>query len=127
AMAMVGAGPELALTPATIAVPESLRRATLTRAAARRELLARFVALSGPLAVDDVRQRYDLAAESVARQLDDWTAAGKLVRVSFAPAGQRDAAAPQWVSRRLLEQARRRELAAARRQIEAVGIEAFAP
>jgi ATP-dependent Lhr-like helicase len=125
AMIMVGAGPELAETPATVAIPESLRRATVTRGAARRELLARFVALNGPLSIEDVRQRYDLEVETVARQLDEWTAAGKLVRGNFA-IGEGQPPAQRWVSRRLLEQARRRELATARRQVEAVGIEAFA-
>jgi ATP-dependent Lhr-like helicase len=124
-MAMVGLGPELVPTVAASAIPDSLRRATVTRGAARRELLARFAALSGPFTVDDVRRRYDLVVESVTNQLEDWTAAGKLARGNFAlekglPPAQR------WVSRRLLEQARRRELAAARRQIEAVNIEAFA-
>ena len=129
AMAMVGAGLELAPTRAPIAVPDSLRHATLTRGAARRELLARFVALNAPISIDDVRRRYDLPAESVARQLDDWTAAGKLVRGAFTRP-VRDVTQPdgatQWVSRRLLEQARRRELATVRRQIEAVSLESFA-
>ena len=125
AMAMIGVGTELAAKAATIAIPESLRRATVTRVAARRELLARLVALSGPLSLEDVGRRYDLEAESVMRQLDDWTAAGKLVRGNFALL---DGQSPvlRWVSRRLLERARRRELATARRQVEAVGIEAFA-
>jgi ATP-dependent Lhr-like helicase len=126
AMATVSAGAELRVSAASAVIPESLRRGTLTRGAARRELLARFVALNSPLSVDDVRRRYDLAAESVEHQLDDWTAAGKLVRGNFARTTGHAPAGPQWVSRRLLEQARRRELAAARRQIEAVGIEAFA-
>ena len=131
AFATVGTGPELAPAAATAAIPEPLRRATLTRGAARRELLARFVALNGPISVADVQRRYDLDAERVRRQLDDWTAAGKLVRGTFATsttdgAEAGDQTAPRWVSRRLLEQARRRELAVARRQVEAVGIETFA-
>ena len=130
-------GLEMHAAPAKSAVPQVLLQPTLTRSAARRELLARFVALNGPISVDDVRQRYDIEPERVARLLDDWTAAGKLVRGNFAldstdvaQANGRVTAqaheARQWVSRRLLEQARRRELAAARRQIEAVSIEAFA-
>ena len=124
-MATIAVGPELVPTAAGSAIPESLRRATVTRGAAQRELLARFVALSGPFTVDDVRRRYDLAAETLTNQLDDWTAAGKLVRGNFAP-GAEAPTAQRWVSRRLLEQARRRELATARKQIEAVGIETFA-
>jgi ATP-dependent Lhr-like helicase len=129
AFATVATGPELAPAAAASAIPESLRRATLTRGAARRELLARFVALHGPISVADIRKRYDLEAEHVMRQLDDWTAAGKLVRGTFltgAAAGSAEPSVPRWASRRLLEQARRRELAVARRQVEAVGIETFA-
>jgi ATP-dependent Lhr-like helicase len=125
AMAVVGLGSELAPTAATTAIPDSLRRATVTRGAARRELLARFVALSGPFMIDDVWRRYELAVDAVTDQLDDWTAGGKLARGNFALEEGRSAA-PRWVSRRLLEQARRRELADARRQIEAIDIEAFA-
>src|SRR3954469_156850 len=129
AFATVATGPELAAAAAASTIPESLRHATLTRGAARRELLARFVALHGPISVADIRQRYDLEAERVMRQLDDWTAAGKLVRGTFltgAAAGSAEPSVPRWASRRLLEQARRRELAVARRQVEAVGIETFA-
>ena len=132
AMALVATGPELAAKPASGAIPEMLRRPTVTRSAARRELLARFVALNAPISIADVRHRYAFDADQITRQLDDWTAVGKLVRGGFAVAQQgngrpgADASAPRWVSRRLLEQARRRELAIARRQIEAVSIEAFA-
>jgi ATP-dependent Lhr-like helicase len=122
ALAQVGTGPELATVPAASVIPKLLRQATLTAGAARRELLARFVALSRPVSVDDIRRRYDLSAESITRQLDEWTAAGRLVRGALLPNDQ----TLRWVSRRLLEQARRRELAAARRQVEAVDIETFA-
>jgi len=46
---------------------------------------------------------------------------GKLVRGAFGG----DTATPRWTSRRLLEQARRRELAHARKQIEAVELNQF--
>ena len=122
ALANVGTGPELTRVAASAAIPEALRRATLTRGAARREILARFVALSAPLSVEDVMRRYDFQAPAITKQLEEWTAAGKLARGTFGPLD----ASPRWVSRRLLEQARRRELAAARRQVEAVDIETFA-
>lgn len=121
ALSQVGAGPELATVPATTAVPEPLRRATLTRGAAQRELLARFVALSGPISVDDATRRYDFPPDTVSRQLGEWAASGRLVSGAFGADGTR-----RWVSRRLLEHARRRELAAARQGVEAVGIETFA-
>ena len=122
------AGPSLDPVAAEEIVPAPLRQPTLTENAARRELLARFVALSGPISVDEVRSRYDLPAPWVERRLNEWAASGKLVRGTFLRSGAipTSGAATRWCSRRLLEQARRRELALARRQIEAVGIAAFA-
>ena len=130
AMQVIACGPELTASAVAAVIPEALRHATLTLGAARRELLARYVALNGPFAIDDVRQRYDLDTDRIEHQFDDWTASGKLVRGQFEMGNGNgvtdDSRRQRWVSRRLLEQARRRELAAARRQIEAVGIEVFA-
>ena len=125
--ATVYTGAEMLAAAASSVVPESLRRGTLTRSAARREILARFVALNGPISVHDVRRRYDIEADRIERHLEDWTGSGKLVRGNFSiDTDDANGHGRQWVSRRLLEQARRRELAVARRQIEAVSIEAFA-
>ncbi len=122
ALATVAAGETLDSRPAAAVVPEVLRAAALTRRAAWRELVARFVSLAGPVSVDDVRARYDLDARWVQRRLEEWERTGVLVRGVFG--GDRDTA--RWCSRRLIEQARRRELARARQQIEAVGIDRFA-
>ncbi len=103
-------------------VPDSLRAPVLTQAAARRELLVRWMSLAGPISIDDVLARYALDAVWVRDRLDEWTRAGKLVRGAFGG----DASVARWSSRRLLEQARRRELAHARRQIEAVDLSRFA-
>ncbi|HEY2064569.1 MAG TPA: DEAD/DEAH box helicase, partial [Gemmatimonadaceae bacterium] len=113
-----------AVTPASAeqAIPAPLREAALTERAARREILARFVSLAGPVSVDDVRARYDFDAAWVQRRLEEWERNGVLVRGVFG--GDRET--PRWSSRRLLEQARRRELAQARKQIEAVPVETFA-
>lgn len=92
-----------------------------SRAAARREILVRFVSLAGAFSVDDVTRRYAFDPGWVRERLDEWTRTGRLVRGAFG----RDAAAERWCSRRLLEQARRRELARARKQIEAVDLERF--
>ncbi|MFL5576379.1 MAG: DEAD/DEAH box helicase [Gemmatimonadaceae bacterium] len=108
--------------PAADVIPAPLLAPALTRRAARRELLARFVALAGPVSVEDVRARYDFGARWVERWLEERERAGVLVRGQFG--GERGVA--RWISRRLLEQARRRELAQARRQVEAVPIAAFA-
>jgi ATP-dependent Lhr-like helicase len=103
-------------------IPDALRAAALTQRAARREVVARWLALAGPVSVEEVRARYDLPMRWVERRLEEWERAGVLVRGTFG--GER--AVTRWCSRRLLEQARRRELALARKAIEAVGVDAFA-
>lgn len=91
------------------------------RRSAQREILVRFIGLAGPVSVDDVLARYDFDAAWVQERLDEWTRKGRLVRGTFGG----DTATPRWTSRRLLEQARRRELARARKQIEAVDLDRF--
>ena len=118
AVANVGAGVDLEPRPAADVVPDALRRSALTTLAARRDLLARFVSLGGAVSIDDVLARYDFERAWIEERLDDWTRSGKLVRGTFGG----DAATTRWCSRRLLEQARRRELAHARKQIEAVDL-----
>ena len=126
-------GPDLEARPAAAAIPPALREAALTQKAARREVLARYVALAGPVSVESVRARYDFDARWIERRLEESERAGRLVRGSFgggrASTGGKAAtgtAATRWISRRLLEQARRRELAQARKQIEAVGVPDYA-
>ena len=121
-VATVATGPDLALADATEAVPASLRDGTLDGDAARREIVARYSALSNPFTVDDVLRRYPFERKEVARFLEDWERSGRLVRGTFGG----DRGEPRWCSRRALERARRRELAAARAQVEAVSLEAFA-
>ncbi len=121
-LANVQATPQLVTQRAADVIPEQLRSPALTPTAARRELLSRFVALAGPVSVDDVRARYDFPAGWVRRRLEGAEQAGVLVRGVFGGETGTD----RWCSRRLLEQARRRELAQARKQIEAVPIQTFA-
>ncbi len=121
-LASVQATPALVTQPAALVIPEQLRSPARTPTAARSELLSRFVALAGPVSVDDVRARYDLPSGWVRRRLERAEQAGVLVRGVFGGETGTD----RWCSRRLLEQARRRELAQARKQIEAVPIHAFA-
>ncbi|HEY4132233.1 MAG TPA: hypothetical protein VGM50_16610, partial [Gemmatimonadaceae bacterium] len=109
-------------TPVDDVVPDALRHPTLVAGAARREILVRCVSLMGAPSVDDVLERYAFDPDWVRERLDDWTRAGKLVRGTFGG----DTATVRWASRRLLEQARRRELAQARKQIEAVNLDRFA-
>jgi ATP-dependent Lhr-like helicase len=121
-VARVYAGPALEPRLTADAVPEQYRAPALAPGAARRELLARFLALSGPVSVDDVRRQYDFDPDWIARRLDEWARAGKLVRGHFG----RDRSVIRYCSRRLLEEARRRELAEARRQVRPVEQHEFA-
>ncbi|MBC7671336.1 MAG: hypothetical protein H7247_02855, partial [Polaromonas sp.] len=122
ALATVRAGSALVERAAADVVPDGLREAVLTDRAARREILTRWISLAGPLSVEDVCARYDFDPRWVLRRLEEWEQKGKLVRGVFG--GDRDAV--RWTSRRLLEQARRRELAQARKQIQAVSLDRFA-
>jgi ATP-dependent Lhr-like helicase len=122
ALATVRAGATMAPRPARDVVPEVLQQAALTEKAARREVLARWISLAGPASVEEVRVRYAFDAMWVERRLEEWERKGVLVRGVFG--GDRSVA--RWTSRRLLEQARRRELAQARKQIEAVPLDRFA-
>jgi ATP-dependent Lhr-like helicase len=118
----VYAGPSLSQFATDDIVPAAFRAVALTRPAARREMLVRYLSLAGAVSIDDIRARYDFDEAWIRQRLDEWTRAGKLVRGTFGG----DRTTPRWASRRLLEQARRRELAQARKQIEAVSLPRFA-
>jgi ATP-dependent Lhr-like helicase len=120
-VATVYAGADLAPRHAADVIPEGLRRPAVTELAARRDLLVRFISLAGAVSVDDVLTHYALDRDWVRDRLEEWARAGKLVRGTFGG----DAATVRWCTRRLLEQARRRELAQARKQIEAVDLPRF--
>ena len=117
----VRAGAELTERPVADVVPPALREATLNRGAARREVLARWLTVSGPVSIDEIRARYDFPAHWIAARVDEWQRDGKLVRGHFGS----DRTVPRWCSRRVLEHARRRALAVARQQITAVGLPDF--
>jgi ATP-dependent Lhr-like helicase len=106
------------------AVPRAFRGASLTQPAAAREILARHLALAGPVTVDELRGRYDFEAAWIEERLAEWTDRKVLVRGRFSLPGF--SSALRWCSRRVVEQARRRALAAARREIAAVPFTAFA-
>ncbi|MEO5817245.1 MAG: helicase-related protein, partial [Gemmatimonadaceae bacterium] len=122
ALATVRSGATMASGQAVDVIPSVLQEAALTQKAARREVLARWISQAGPVSVDEVRGRYDFDARWIERRLEEWERKGVLVRGVFG--GDRSVA--RWTSRRLLEQARRRELAQARKQIEAVPLDRFA-
>jgi ATP-dependent Lhr-like helicase len=104
------------------AVPDGFRHGTLTEDAARIELLTRLLALGGAVSIADIQNRYDIHEKWIERRLEAWRKHGRVVRGTFGIAGAPD----RWASRRLLEIARRRELARARRQIQAVDLQAYA-
>jgi len=120
-LSRIRAGLDLAPVNAADVVPAWLLSPALTQQAAQREVLVRFVALAGVVSVADVRQRYDFPADSIEEWLSGWASAGRLVQGRFGGIDE-----TRWCSRRLLEQARRRELAQARREIEAVDFADFA-
>jgi ATP-dependent Lhr-like helicase len=103
-------------------IPEGFRAGTLTRDAARTELVGRLLAIDGALSVDDIQRRYDIDEAWLLRRLEHWRRQGRVVRGTFGVADGHE----RWCLRRLLEIARRRELARARRQIQAVDLAAYA-
>ena len=115
---MVRAGAELTPRPVADVVPATLREPSLRRGPACREILARWLTISGPVSVDEIRARYDFADSWISARLDEWQREGKLVRGYYG----HDRTTPRWCSRRVLEHARRRALAKARQQITAVGL-----
>ena len=121
-VATVRAGPSLASRDAADVVPEALRHATLTRGAARREILARHVADHGPVTVREIVARYGWPADWVGVRLAEWQRSGRLVRGVF----RREIAEPEWCSTRLVETARRRALDALRKSVQAIPFTAFA-
>jgi ATP-dependent helicase Lhr and Lhr-like helicase len=95
--------------------------AALQPEAARREILTRLIARSGPVSMAEIRARYELDTKWLERRLQEMTSAGRLVRGAFGDV----AGVHRWCSRRLLEEARRRELAAARREIRPIDLTSF--
>jgi ATP-dependent Lhr-like helicase len=89
---------------------------------ARRGLLAKYVALAGPVTADEIAERYGWPVKWVARRLREWHERGRLVVGRFRP----EVTGTEYLSRKTAEIARRRALAALRKQIEAVEIPAFA-
>jgi ATP-dependent Lhr-like helicase len=121
-LAMVRGGGELREMPAAAAVPDALRTPALDPLAARREVMARFLALSGPVTAGDVVARHGWDEAWVRARLADWERSGRLLRGRY----RREVREPEWCSRRVVERARLRALAELRRQIAAVEMPAFA-
>lgn len=122
AMARVRWGLNLDDVPADAAIPRALISPVLEQKAARREILHRWIALAGVFSVDDVLNRYDFDRAWTERRIA--AAEQKQIVVRGVFGGER--AVSRWCARRLLEQARRRELAQVRKQIEAVAAPKYA-
>ncbi|HUQ17980.1 MAG TPA: DEAD/DEAH box helicase [Gemmatimonadaceae bacterium] len=121
-VARVRVGTEQAEVDAAEVVPEVLRRTVITQSAARREILARFLALSGPVTIGDIEARYGWDSRWIESKLTEWQRTGKLVVGKF----RREVPELEWCSKRVAEIGRRRALAALRKQIEAVELPVFA-
>lgn len=121
ALAQVRSGIALKKVAAASVVPAALLTPVLEQQAARREVLVRWMSLAGVFSVGDVRARYDFDEAWIERRMAAAEQRQIVVRGVFG--GERSIT--RWCSRRLLEQARRRELAQARKQIEAVSLARF--
>ena len=88
----------------------------------RRGLLARFIALGGPVTVQEIHERYGWPVRWIEPTMEEWRKRGRVVTGRFRP----EVSATEYLSRRTAEIARRRALAALRKQIEAIEIPSFA-
>jgi ATP-dependent Lhr-like helicase len=118
----VRAGAALVEREADAAIPAAMLNAVLEPKVARREILARHLAIAGPVTVSEIRARYGWPAAWIERRIGEWEENGKLVRGRF----RREIEAPEWATRRVVELARNRALAALRKQIQAVDLATFA-
>jgi ATP-dependent Lhr-like helicase len=116
------AGAALEERDASEVIPAALREPAVERRVALREIVARWIGLAGPVTVAEARARYAVPARWLRARLEEWERAGRLVRGRFRP----EVSAPEWCARRVVEMARRRALAAQRRQVEAAELTAFA-
>ena len=118
----VRAGASLAERDADEVIPAAMRNVVLEPRVARREILARWLSLAGPVTVREVRARYGWPADWIEKRIGEWEENGKLVRGRF----RREMEEPEWATRRVVELARNRALAALRKQIQAVDLATFA-
>jgi ATP-dependent Lhr-like helicase len=88
----------------------------------RRGLLAKYVALGGPVTADEIHERYGWSMRWIESVLDEWRKRGRVVVGRFRP----EVTGTEYLSRRTAEIARRRALAALRKQIQAIELPAFA-
>ena len=85
--------------PDSEVIPLSVRTPAMTRGAARREILARMIALAGPVTVNEVKARYGWDERWIEDRLTEWQRTGKLVRGRF----RSTVTDAEWCSRRIAE------------------------
>ena len=117
----VRAGASLVERSAEEVLPAAMLNVVLEPGIARREILARWLALAGPVTVREVHARYGWPEAWIEKRIREWEENGKLVRGRF----RREETEPEWATRRIVELARRRALAALRKQIQAVDLSSF--
>ena len=122
AISRVRAGASLIERDAEEVILSAMRNVVLELKVARREILARWLALAGPVTVQEVHARYGWPEAWIEKRIGEWEENGKLVRGRF----RRNIEAPEWATRRVVELARNRALAALRKQIQAVDLATFA-
>jgi len=121
ALTRVRATSSLVERDAAEVVPAAMLGVVLEPKVARREILARWLALAGPVTVREIHARYGWPEPWIEKRLREWEENGKLVRGRF----RREVEAPEWTTRRIVELARHRALAALRKQIQAVDLASF--
>jgi ATP-dependent Lhr-like helicase len=102
-------------------VPAAMLSVVLEPRIARREILARWLALAGPVTLGEIHARYGWPKAWIEKRIGEWEENGKLVRGRF----RREVDAPEWAARRIVELGRHRALAALRKQIQAVSFATF--
>src|SRR6185437_5504705 len=121
ALARVRTGVALEDVAASAAVPDAFRHPSLEARVAQREVLAKFVSLAGPVTAAEITARYGWNDDWIVAALTDWERTGRLVRGRFRHGVQ----GSEWCLAGVVERARRRALAALRRQIRAVDLATF--
>ena len=90
--------------------------------AALREVVARYARTHGPFGVAEVARRYGLGEAAIVGVLADLQQEGRVLEGEFRPGGS----GREWCGENVLATLRRRSLAALRKQVEPVEVEALA-
>ncbi len=85
---------------------------------ARRRILERFLAQSGPVTPEAIRARYDFPADWLQAELDRLTSARQVVRGRLTPGRPEADDQDEFIDRRTLEQIHRRTLHILRREVQ---------